>query len=128
MRLIAGSTGSGPIGDVQNHDRRDFIANSSTTPLMSVYSRLDLNTTENRIVETSNEEDFEDGHFPASRPSYDRRIHTHHMVTGHKAPHNSIPEYLTGRIQTQYDPLSQEFTQPQNMATHISPDNTLPMG
>ena len=52
----------------------------------------------------------------------------HHVVTGYNAPHNSFPEYLTGRIQTQNDPLSQQFSQQENMANHISPDNTLPMG
>ena len=47
------------------------------------------------------------------------------MVTGHNAPHNSAPEYLTGRIQTQNDLVEQTFTQPQNLTTHFSPDNTL---
>ena len=49
------------------------------------------------------------------------------MVTGHNAPHNSVPEYLTVRIQTQSNPLPPQFNQPQNITTHISSNKTLPM-
>ena len=61
--------------------------------------------------ETRNFEDFENGNFPALKPSYHRRAHAHHMVTGHNTPHNSVLEYLTGRIKTQNNPLQQQFTQ-----------------
>ena len=49
------------------------------------------------------------------------------MVTGHNAPHNSVLEYLKGRTQKPNNPLSQQFTQPQNLTTHIPPEKTLPM-
>ena len=70
VRSITGSTGHGPISDVQNSDRRDFIGNAGNTPLMSAFSRSDLNTNQNRYDETRSEEDFEDGDFPALRSSY----------------------------------------------------------
>ena len=47
------------------------------------------------------------------------------MVRGYNAPQNSIPEFLIGRS-NQNNPLPQQFTQPRDEATHISPDNTLP--
>ena len=80
VRSTTGSTKLGPISDVQNPDRRDFIRNAINTPLMSASSRLDLNTNQNKDDETRNEEDFEDGDFPALRPSYDRRVPTRHKV------------------------------------------------
>ena len=94
---------------------------------MSTSSPLDLNIYRNRIDETRIAESFEDDDFPALGPSFDWRGPTHHMVTGLNASHNSVPEYLKGRLQTQNDPLSQHFTKPQNMAITISPDNTLPI-
>ena len=135
---ITGSSGYEPNSEVQNPDRRDFLGNAGNTALLSAFSRLDLNTNQDRNDEACNEKNFEDGDFPVLGPNYNRRTQTHHMVTGcsttthhkvtgHNAPHNSIPEYLTGQIQTQNDSLLQQFTQLQNMATHISPNNTLPM-
>ena len=53
--------------------------------------------------------------------------HTHHMLTRQNALHNSVPEYLTYRIQAHNNLLSEQFTQPQNMTTHKSADNTLSM-
>ena len=58
---------------------------------------------------------------------FDRQEHTPDMVTGHNAQHTSTPEFLTGRILTQNNALSQQLTPPSNLATHISPDNTLPI-
>ena len=49
------------------------------------------------------------------------------MVTGRNAPQSGNPGYLTGQTQTRNDPLPQQLTQPQDMATLISPDNTFPM-
>ena len=90
-------------------------------------SRLDLDIELIRNGATRNDVDFEDGYFPALKHNYDRRKHAHHMVTGQSAPHNSVPEYLTGRIQIQNNPMPQEFTQPQKTTTHFSPNNTLPI-
>ena len=78
VRSITGSTGHEPISDVQNPDRRDFLGNVGNAPLMSASSRLDLNTSQNRNDETRNEENFDDGGFLTFRPSYDRRVPTHH--------------------------------------------------
>ena len=45
VKSISGSSRHGPNSEVQNPDRRDFLGNSGSTPLMSASSRLDLNTT-----------------------------------------------------------------------------------
>ena len=103
---ITGSSGHGTNSEVQNPDRGDFLGNAENTPLMSASSRLDLNTNQDGNDEIRNEENFRDGEFPALKSNYDWRAQFHHMVTGHKASHNSIPEYLIGRIQTQNDTLS----------------------
>ena len=97
-KTITESTGLGTNSEVQDPDRRDFFANIRNTPLMSTSSRLGLDVELNRYDETHNNGDFEDGDFPALRPKYDRGAYAHHMVTGHNAPHNSVPEHLKGRI------------------------------
>ena len=78
LRSITGSSGHGPISEVPNSDRRDFLGNGVKTPLMSTSSRLDLDTSQDRNDETFNKEDFEDGNFPASGSNYDRRAQAHH--------------------------------------------------
>ena len=87
VRSITGSTGHGTISDIQNPDRRVFLGNAGNIPLMSASSRLDLNTNQNRNDEIRNEEDFEDGDFPALRPKYDRRAPTHHSCIFEVPPH-----------------------------------------
>ena len=136
-KSIKGSSGNGPKCIVQNPDRRDFTGKTEITQLRPASSRLDLKIEQDGIDETRDVDNSEDGDFPATRPIHDQRAHTHHMVTrvgchahhmvtGHIAPQNSIPEFLTGRP-TLNNQLSEEYTQSQNMATHISPDNTLPI-
>ena len=80
VRSVSGLTGHGPISDVQNLDRRDLLGNAGSTPLMSASSRLDLNTSQKRNDEIRNEEDFEDGDFPAFKTSYDERAPTHQTL------------------------------------------------
>ena len=104
----------------------DFIGTIRNTPLTWASSLLDLYAELNRNDQICNIEGFKDGDVPALGPKFDRRAHAHHMVTGHNAPHNSVPEYLTCQIQTQTNRSPHYFTQPQNMTTHFSPNNTLP--
>ena len=127
VKSITGSSGDGPNSEVQNPDPTDFLGNAANFPLMSASSRLELNTNQDRNGETHKEENFEDGDFPALGLNHGRTGQSHHMMTWHIIPHSSFPEHLTGQFQTQNDPLSQQIFQQQNMATHISPDNTLPM-
>ena len=79
VRLIRESSTRGPNSVVQHPDQRDFTDNAESSPLMSAFSRLDLNLDQDRIGETRNVEIFEDGDFPALRPSYDRQVQTHHI-------------------------------------------------
>ena len=48
----------------------------------------------------------------------------HHMVTGQTAQPNQLPEFLTGRIVTPRNPPSHQY---QNLSTHVSQDNNLPV-
>ena len=48
----------------------------------------------------------------------------HHMVTGQTAQTNQFPEFLTGRIVTPRNPPSHQY---QNLSTHVSQDNKLPV-
>ena len=65
VRSIAGSSRHGPNSTVQNPDRRDFIGNTENTPFKSASSRLDVNIDQDRIDESHDVENFEDGDFPA---------------------------------------------------------------
>ena len=78
VRSITGSLGHGTDSVVPNPDWRDFTGNTENTRLMSASSRLDLYMDQVRIDETRDIENFEDGDFPALKPKYDRRAHTHH--------------------------------------------------
>ena len=78
VRSINGSSGNWPNSAVQNPDRRNFLGNTEDTPLMSASSRLDLNIDQDRIDETRDFENFEDGYIPALRPNYDLRAQAHH--------------------------------------------------
>ena len=126
MRSVTGSSGHGPNSTIQNPGRRDFIGITENTPLKSASSRLALNIDQDRIDETRDIEFFEDGHFLPIRPNYKRQSRNRHMLTGHNAPRKNISDFLT-RYSTQNKPLSQQFTQPQNITTHISPNTTLPV-
>ena len=45
---------------------------------MSASSHLDLYIDQDRDDQTPNVENFEDGYFPALKPNYGLRVHTHH--------------------------------------------------
>ena len=81
VKSITGSTGRRPNIEVQICDRRDFLGIVWNTPLMSASSRLDLVNELGRNDETRNNEDFEDGDFPALRPNHYRRAHAHHTYS-----------------------------------------------
>ena len=127
LKSITGSSTIGPNIEGLYPHQRDFLGDAGNIPPMSASSRLDVNKNQDKNAETRKVEDYEGGEFPAIRSSHDQRALAHHMVTEHNDPHNSVPEYLTGRIQTQNGPLSKQLTQPQNVETHISPVNTLPV-
>ena len=77
VKSITDSSGHGTNSVVQSLDRRGFTRNTDNTPLRSASGRLELNIDQNRIIETRDIENFEDGDFPALKPNYDRRTHTH---------------------------------------------------
>ena len=55
---------------------------------------------------------------------FDRKPHTHHMVTGQTAQTTQFPEFLTGRISTPRNPPSHHY---QNLSAQVSQDNNLRM-
>ena len=87
MRSLTESLGRGPNRMVQNADRRDFSGNTEKTPLMSASSRVDLNIDRDRNDDTCNVENFEDGDFPALKPTYDRQARLHHKAFREKKNH-----------------------------------------
>ena len=60
----------------------------------------------------------------APEAHFNRKAHTHHMVTGQTAQTNQIPVFLTGRILTPRNPPSHQY---QNLSTQVSEDNNSPM-
>ena len=77
VKLITGSTGHRTNEEVQDPERRDFLGNVRSTRLMSASSRLHLDNALNRIDETHNDANFEDGDFLALKPNNDRREDAH---------------------------------------------------
>ena len=94
MRSITNSSGHEPNSVVQNPDRRDFTAKTENTPLTSTSSRLGLNIDQDQFDESHDFENLEDGDFAALKLNHDWRAQSHHMVTGHYATQNSMPEFL----------------------------------
>ena len=114
------SSGPGPSNMVQNLEQKYFTADNENNPLSLSSSWTDLNVDQNRNDETCIVQNFEDSDFSALRPNYDRRAHTHHMVTRYDAPQNRIHEFLTGWTPLHNNPLPQQFNQPQKNTTHIT--------
>ena len=55
---------------------------------------------------------------------FDRKPHTHHMVTGQTAQTDQFPEFLTGHILSSRNSSSHQY---QNLSTQVSQDNNLPV-
>ena len=127
VRSTTGSSGCGPNSVVRNLEQKNSSGSMGNPPLMTASSQIGLSIDQYKNDESRNVENFGDGDFLTLTPNCDRQSHIYHMVTGHNAPQNSIPEILTGRTLTQNNPLPQQFTQTHNLATQILRGNTLPM-
>ena len=127
QRLTTESSGRGPISLVQNRDQSDSTGSTENALLMPAATQLVLNFDQDISDVTCNIENLEVGYNPAVGTVFDRRALAQYIVIGHNAPQNKNLELLTGRITIQNNPLAQYSTRPQNMATHLSPHNTLPM-
>ena len=77
VRSITASSGHGTNSALQNQDRRDSIGNTENTPLKSVFSQLELNIDQDRIDETHDNKNSEDGDFPALILNYDWQVYAH---------------------------------------------------
>ena len=81
VRSITSSSGHGLNSVVHNPDRNDSTGNTENTSLLSSSGRLDLEIGQDRIDETRDIENFEDGDFPEIKPNHDRRAHAHQINT-----------------------------------------------
>ena len=126
VRLITELSGRGPSSIVQPLDQRHFSGNTEITPHKSASSQLGLDIDQNRYDETRNAKNSNCGNFPAMRFDYDRQAHAHHMLMDILLRKTLSLSFT----QDEFDPkppLPQQFTQPQNLAAHITPDNTIAM-
>ena len=78
LKSITGSSRNGPNSILQNPDRINFTENTENIPLRLASSWLDLNIDQDKIDETSDIDNSEDGDFPAKRLIYERKAHAHH--------------------------------------------------
>ena len=67
VRSITASSGHGTNSALQNQDRRDSIGNTENIPLKSAFSLLELNIDQDRIDETHDNKNSEDGDMATSR-------------------------------------------------------------
>ena len=68
VKLITGSSRHGPNSIVQNPDQKDFLSGMDDIPLLTIYSRTDLNINDNENNETWNSEwQYRDWHFSGSK-------------------------------------------------------------
>ena len=104
-----------------------LLGAQKTLLLKSVLSRLHLNIDQDRSNKSRDIEISKDGDFLALKANCDGQAYAHHMVTENDAPQTLVPEFLQGRSSTQNNPLPEQNTQPQNLATHFSPNSTFPM-
>ena len=129
VRSITGSSGHGLNGIVQNPDWGEFTGNTENTPLMSASSRLDLNIDQKRIEETRDIEYFEDGDFPAFRPNYDRRAHTHHIFTSRKkllyTKKTTLKRSVNGGILLRKSGVHRYFSTPRHFGTSYRAHSSL---
>ena len=118
---VTRSSRRGPIS-VDQH-----LKDMENTPLWTASSQADTNNGQDRNNVTRDVEHFEDGNFQALMTSYDRQSHIPYMVKWHNATQISILGFLEGRISTPDYPIPRQPIQPHNLATSVSPDNTLSM-
>ena len=119
--------GMEPIVHSKTKTEGILLGTQKTLLVKSVLSRLHLNTDQDRVNKSRDIEISKDGDFLALKTNCDGQACAHHMVTGNDAPQTLVPEFLQGRSSTQNNPLPEQNTQPQNLATHFSPNSTFSM-
>ena len=77
VRSINVSSGGGPNFAVQNPNQRGFSRNLENPPLMTAYSRSDLNVHQDKNNEPFKNEKFEAADFSAIISIYDQQTHAH---------------------------------------------------
>ena len=82
IRSLTRLSRPGPYKVVQNRDQGCFSGNTENTLFLSDSIRVDLNIDQERNQETHIFKIFENGHFSAMRPQYDRPAQNLHMMTG----------------------------------------------
>ena len=116
-----------PIKHSTTKTKGILLGTQKTFMLKLVLSGLHLNTDQDSINKSRDIEISKDGDCLALKENCDGQAYAHHMVTGNDAPQTLVPDLLQGRSSTQNNPLPEQITQPQNLATHFSPNSTFAM-
>ena len=104
------------INTSSGRDATSVSANSERREHVGINASFENASRNNDTLDVSNVNDETRHNIPdevsgSSVPEthFDRRPHTHHMVTGQSAQTNQFPEFLTGRIQTPCNPSSHKY-------------------
>ena len=122
IRSISASSG---------RDVASVNASSERGEHVGIDARFENASGNNNILDVSNVNDETRHNFPdevselsVPETHFDRKTHTHHMLTGQTTKTNQIPEFLTGRVLTTRNPPPH---QNQNLSTQVSQNTNLPM-
>ena len=122
IRSINGSSGQDATCVAANFECREHLG--IIVSFENAFGNNNVQQASNGNDETRNNIPDEVSELLFSGTHFDRRTHTHHMVTGQTTRTNQTPEFLTGRILTPRNPPSQQH---QNLTTQVSQDNKLVM-
>ena len=122
IRSINASSGQDVTSASATSERREYIG--SNVPFENASENNNTLGVTNVNDETRHNISDEVSELSVPETHFDRQAHTHHMVTGQTAQTNQFPEFLTGRIVTQWNPPSHQY---QNLSTQVLQDNNLPM-
>ena len=119
------------INTSSEQDATSVIANSESGEHVGINVSLQNVSGDNIVQHVSYGNDETRNNIPddvsellVPKTRFDRKTHTHHLVTGQTTQTNQIPEFLTGRILTPRNPTSHQH---QNLLTQVSQENNFPM-
>ena len=122
IKSINASSGRDATSVSANSDRRERMGINASFENASKHN--DTLDASNVNDETRHDNPDEVSELSVPETHFDRKAHTHHMVTGQTAQTNQFSEFFTGRIVTPRNPPSHQY---QNLSTQVSQDNNLPV-
>ena len=119
------------INAFSGRDVTSVTANSERGEHVGINASFENSSGNNKIIHVSKVNDETRHNVPdevselsVPETHFNRQTHTNHMVTGQKTQTNQILAFLTERILT---PRSPPVHKQQNLSTHVSQGNTLPL-